>query len=253
MNDPPTTEPPAPTGGVFGLGGPSRCSGGSLSVCESFESAPLGSTPPAGWTTAGYGNRTLTVVDDDSARGERSFRIDVAGNQAAVVGMLVRGNLGPLGARHFGRSFMKIAAPAPTGFVHFDAFEARGNFGGQLNMVRWASTGTDVGTSQSNWSWIYNVQSTDHGEFGSEGPRSAHARDGDWMCLEWFMEEAAQEARFWYDGAEVEYLHIDTERSEIPVFDSFNVGFQKFQTTAAAWRVWIDEIAFDDERIGCEG
>lgn len=246
------TDVPAP-GGVFGLGGPSRCGNGGLSVCESFEAATPGAAVPAGWTTGGYGNRTLAVVEDDRARGARSLRIDVAGNQGAVVGMLIRDNLGALGARYFGRSFMKIAAPAPTGFVHFDAFEARGDYEGQTNMVRWASTGTNVGTGGGNWSWIYNVQSTDHGEFGSEGPRSAHPRDGEWMCLEWFMEAAAQEARFWYDGAEIDYLHIDTERAEIPVFDSFHVGFQKFQQTAGAWRVWVDEIAFDDERIGCDG
>jgi len=133
-----------------------------------------------------------------------------------------------------------------------DAFEARGNFNGHANLVRWALTGTSVGTTSSNWSWIYNVQSTDHGEFGSEGPRSAHPREGDWMCLEWSMDAAAQEARFWFDGVEVDYLHIDTERAEIPVFDTFNIGFQKFQTSGA-WTVWVDEVAFDDQRIGCDG
>jgi hypothetical protein len=250
---PVTEEPPVDEGGVFGLGGPSRCANSPLAICESFEGAALGAAPPAGWTTGGYGNRTFSIVDDDRARGAHALRIDVAGNQGAVVGMLVRTNLGALGARHFGRSFVKIAAPAPTGFVHFDVFEARGDYEGQVNMVRWASTGTNVGTTASNWSWIYNVQSSDHGEFGSEGNRSAHPRDGDWMCLEWSIEAAAQEARFWQDGTEVEYLHIDTERSEIPVFDSFNVGFQKFQQTAGAWRVWVDEVAFDGERIGCDG
>jgi hypothetical protein len=243
---------PPVAGGRFGLGGASRCGAGTLAVCESFEAAALGAAAPAGWSFAGYGNRTLQVVGDESARGQRSLRVDVAANQAAVVGMLARSNLGALGQRHFGRSFLKIQAPAPTGFVHFDAFEARGNFNGQANLVRWASTGTNVGTASSNWSWIYNVQSTDHGEFGSEGPRSAHPREGDWMCLEWLMDATVQEARFWFDGAEVDYLHIDTERAEIPVFDAFNIGFQKFQQTGA-WTVWVDEVAFDDQRIGCDG
>jgi hypothetical protein len=36
------------------------------------------------------------------------------------------------------------------------------------------------------------------------------------------------------------------------VFDAFNIGFQKFQQSGA-WRVWVDEVAFDAERIGCEG
>lgn len=249
---PPITNPPPeplPVGD-FGLGGASLCGSSQLAICESFENAALGNAVPAGWTTDGYGNRTLSVVDDDSARGNRAFRVDVAANQEAVVGMLVRQNLGALGARHFGRSFMKIDAPAPTGFIHWDAFEARGIFNNQVNMVRWASTGTNVGTQNGNWAWIYNVQTTNSGEFTTEGARSAHPVDGDWMCLEWFFDQAAQEARFFYDGSEVDYLHIDTERAEIPVFTSFHVGFQKFQQSAA-FRVWVDEIAFDGERIGC--
>jgi len=263
---PPASDPAMPTGdgsednpsntpdpgGTFGLGGDSRCASAGLAICEGFESTALGSSAVPGWLPAGYGNRTLQVVDVEKARGARALQVDVAENQGAVVGMLSRGNLGALSARHFGRSFLKIQAPAPTGFVHFDVFEARGSFNGQDNLVRWASTGTNVGTGSSNWSWIYNVQSTDHGEFGSEGPRSAHPREGDWMCLEWMMDSGAQEAQFWMDGAEVDYLHIDTERSEIPAFTNFNIGFQKFQQTGA-WRVWVDEVAFDAERIGCDG
>jgi len=243
---------PAPGGGRFGLGGESRCASGGFSICEGFESAAVGTSAVAGWLPAGYGARTLRVVDTERARGGRALQVEIAENQGAVVAMLSHGNLGALGVRHFGRSFLKIEAPAPTGFVHFDVFEARGDFGGQDNLVRWASTGTNVGSAASNWSWIYNVQSTDHGEFGSEGPRSAHPREGDWMCLEWLMDSAAQEAQFWFDGAEVDYLHIDTERAEIPAFESFNIGFQKFQQTGA-WRVWVDEVAFGAERIGCDG
>jgi hypothetical protein len=243
---------PDPGGARFGLGGASRCDAGAFAVCEGFEGAAVGSSAVAGWLPAGYGNRTLRVVDVESARGARALEVEIAENQGAVVAMLSRGNLGALSARHFGRSFLKIEAPAPTGFVHFDVFEARGSYGGQDNLVRWASTGTNVGTTPSNWSWIYNVQSTDHGEFGTEGPRSAHPREGDWMCLEWMMDSGAQEAQFWFDDAEVDYLHIDTERAEIPAFSSFNIGFQKFQQTGA-WRVWVDEVAFDAERIGCDG
>jgi len=33
---------------------------------------------------------------------------------------------------------------------------------------------------------------------------------------------------------------------------ALNIGFQKFQQTGA-WSVWIDEVAFDDQRIGCDG
>jgi hypothetical protein len=253
-SSPPTTTLPPPAFSSdrteFGLGGDSLCATGAFDLCESFEGTAVGAEAPAGFAPDGYGARTLAVVDDDSARGRRSLRIDVDANQGAVVGMLVRTDLGALGVRHFGRSFMKIQAPVPTTFVHWDAFEGRGSFGGQTNLVRWASTGTGVGTAPENWSWIYNVQSTDHGEFGSEGSRSAHPVAETWMCLEWLIDATSQEARFFQDGAEVEYLHIDSERTEIPVFDSLRFGFQKFQQSAA-FRVWVDEIAIGGDRIGC--
>jgi hypothetical protein len=71
-----------------------------------------------------------------------------------------------------------------------------------------------------------------------------------WMCLEWYFSNQPQEARFFMNGNEITYLHIDTERSEIPVFTNLAVGFTKYQQTGA-FRVWIDEVAFDPQRIGC--
>ena len=70
------------------------------------------------------------------------------------------------------------------------------------------------------------------------------------MCLEWSFDAGAQEAQFYLGGSAIDYLHIDTERSEIPVFETLAVGFAKYQNTSA-FLVHIDEVAFDAERIGC--
>jgi hypothetical protein len=158
-----------------------------------------------------------------------------------------------LGAQHFGRAFFRIESPAPTEFVHFDLLQASGPFEGHTNLVRYASTGTGVGTNQGNWSFIYNVQPSGDGagsEFGTEGDRSAHPRVDDWMCLEWSFDASKQVAQYYLDGAPINYLRIDTERAEIPIFDSLAVGFGKYQNTGA-FLVYIDEVAFDGERIGC--
>ncbi len=223
-------------------------------VREGFEDTELGGIP-ARWTRSGYGQRALGVTDELAARGSRALRIDIAGGQGAVVGMLSRGGLGDLAAAHFGRVFLRIMGPGVSQFVHFDAFEGTGEWEGQINAVRWASTGTGVGTAQGNWSWIYNVQRSQGGEFGTERDRSAHPRVDEWMCLEWRFDSTAQEAQFWLDGAAVEYLSLSQsagDRTEIPAFRSLAVGFQKFQQTDA-FTVWIDEVAFDLERIGCDG
>ncbi|MGC4087673.1 MAG: hypothetical protein QM756_07210 [Polyangiaceae bacterium] len=236
---------------TFGLGSPSRC-GAGFAVCEDFESTAVGALP-SGWTTRLAGTRTLGAADDDKARGNRSLRIDVAGAQGYVTAWLERSNLGALANAHFGRLFYKIKGPGPTEFVHFDLFAGTGPYAGHTNEVRWASTGTVAGTGQGNWSWIYNVQPSGSGaggEFGSEGDRSAHPVVDRWTCLEWSFSASPSEARFWNDGSEVTYLHIDTERSEVPVFDKLAVGFAKYQNTGA-FQVWIDEVVFDPARIGC--
>lgn|GEM_PF-3546846 len=231
------------------FGGQPRCQG--FDVCESFESTELGALP-SGFTLAGYGTRKVGVSADRAMRGARALKIEVSA-QSAVTSWLTRGSLGALAAQHFGRAFFRIENPAPAEFVHFDLFEGSGPYQGHSNAVRFASTGTGVGTSSSNWSFIYNVQPSGNGagsEFGTEGNRSAHARAGDWMCLEWSFDATEQLAQYYLDGAAIDYLRIDTERAEIPVFDSIAVGFGKYQNTGA-FLVYLDEVAFDGERIGC--
>ena len=231
------------------FGGAVRCTG--FDVCESFESTAAGALP-SGFTLEGYGTRKVGVSTDRAMRGTHSLKIEVSA-QSAVTAWLTRANLGPLAQRSFGRAFFRIDGPAPTEFVHFDLFQGSGPYQGHTNAVRYASTGTGVGTSSSNWSFIYNVQPSGNGagsEFGSEGNRSAHPRVDDWMCLEWAFDAGKQTAQYYLDGAAIDYLNIDTERAEIPVFDSFSVGFGKYQNTGA-FVVSVDELAFDGDRIGC--
>lgn len=229
--------------------GQPRCQG--LAVCESFEATELGSLP-SGFTLEGYGTRQVGASTEQAQRGARSLKLEVSA-QGAVSTWLTRRSLGPLAAQHFGRAFFRIESPAPGEFVHFDLFEGSGPYQGHTNLVRYASTGTAAGTGPANWSFIYNVQPIGDGagaEFGTEGDRSAHSRVGDWMCLEWSFDSSEQAARYYLDGAAISYLDIDDERAEIPVFDSLSVGFGKYQNTGA-FLVYIDEVAFDGARIGC--
>jgi len=229
--------------------GQPRCQG--FELCESFESTDLNALPST-FKLEGYGTRKVGVSADRAMRGARALKIEVSA-QTAITAWLTRSNLGALGARHFGRAFFRIENPTPTEFVHFDLFEGNGPYQGHTNAVRFTSTGSGVGSSPSNWSFIYNVNPYGDGagpEFGTEGDRSAHPRAGDWMCLEWSFDSTKQLAQYYLDGTAIDYLRIDTERAEIPVFDSIAVGFGKYQNTGA-FLVYLDEVAFDGERIGC--
>lgn len=230
------------------FGGQPRCEG--FEVCESFETTDVG-TLPAGFTLEGYGTRKVGVSADKAMRGARSLKLQIDA-QSAVTAWLTRKALGKLSAQHFGRAFVRIDGPAPTEFVHFDLFEGTGPYQGHTNAVRYASTGTGVGKSSANWSFIYNVQPSGNGagsEFGSEGNRSAHPRVDDWMCLEWSFDSAKQVAQYYLDGNAIDYLRI-TDHAEVPAFDSLAVGVGKYQNTGALL-VYLDELAFDGDRIGC--
>ncbi len=220
-------------------------------LCETFEETAIGQLP-AGFSLVGYGERTVGVSDERPARGAQSLRVEVP-SQAAVVGMIETAAPSELSVSHWGRSFVWLQTPVPSEFVHYDLFAGVGPWTTYDNEVRWAVTGTGVGNDAGNQSFIYNVQPSGNGapgEFGTEGDRSAHPVEGDWMCLEWFFDADAQEARFFFMGTEVDYLHIDDERAEIPEFSALRVGFQKFQQTAP-FVVFVDEVAFHTERIGC--
>lgn len=229
--------------------GPPSCDG--FVICESFEGEDGGQLP-AGWQLVGYGERTVGVSDAQAARGEQSLRVEVL-SQAAVVAMIEIQTPAALQQSHWGRQFVRFDS-LPAEFIHYDLFAGVGPWMNYQNEVRWAVTGTGVGNEPGNQAFIYNVQPTGDGapaEFGTEGDRSAHPILGEWMCFEWFFDASAQEARFFYMGEEVEYLHVDEERAEIPPFDVLRVGFQKFQQ-ATSIVVHVDEVAFDVARIGCD-
>ncbi len=233
----------------FRLGEDSLCDEGDFKVCENFEKGEVGQIPE-GWSLKKPA--TVGIQADQAARGEQSLRIDIAGGKGTVIAMMKRENLGDLAHRHYGRMFYRIQGPGFPESIHFDVMEGDGPWAGHQNAVRFAATGYGPGTATSNWAWIYNVQPFDPvgTEFVTRGDRSAHPRIDQWMCLEWLLDADAQEAQYFDDGVPIGYLHIDTERSEIPVLTNISVGMQKFQQTGAL-RAWVDEVALDDERIGC--
>jgi hypothetical protein len=241
-------------GGV-GQGTPSLCAGSTFAVCQDFESTQPNATPGGSWSvpTTNYGVGTLTVAADDAARGNHSLKVSIPAGGSSAEHYLQLGNLGTLASSHYGRVFVKIASPTTTQFVHWDLILGAGTYSGSARRIRWGNTGTGLGNTDSNWAWIYNVE---QGDFGTEA-RQSHPVLASWMCIEWYWDGTAQQARFYFQGAEVQPLHIDTtlpggSRSpEIPTFSSLSFGVAKYQSTDAPLTFWIDEIALDKQRIGC--
>jgi hypothetical protein len=248
-----------------GAGAPSLCPGSPFAVCQDFESTAVGATPAGNWgvPTTNYGTgATLAVASDDSARGSHSLKVTIPNNivdggsangNTSLEQYLQLKNLGALASGHYGRLFVKIKSPTTSMFVHWDLILGAGQYNGSAVRVRWGNTGTGIGTADSNWAWIYNVE---QGDFGTEA-RSTHPVLATWMCVEWQWDGTNQQARFYFQGTEVQALHIDTtlpggsQSPEIPIFTSLSFGLAKYQNTDAPLVFWIDEIALDTQRIGC--
>jgi hypothetical protein len=244
---------PAPDAGADGgaLHGSSLCSTSRFAICEGFESNGPGTVPSNWGRRSGYGGRSLGIAGDDSARGTQSLKIEGGLNGSQFIEY--KGALGPLATAHYGRIFFKVKTPAPwptSGVLHGDIVQHLGPHpGGGINNVRWGI----VENTQMKFQWIYNVQPTQgEPEFG-DGTAYNYAWPGTWQCLEWRYDQAAQTGALWIDGTQIPITVGKSHAPEIPVFTSLGVGWANYQNAPGeGFTVWIDEVAIDPMRIGCD-
>lgn len=248
-NGTPTTTDTA-TSTSTGMSGTS-CAASNFTLCVDFEDAADGEFP-MGWGARGdeWGQGTIGVASDDARLGTKSLKVDGGNNGQHF--MDYKGDLGALASHHYGRVFMKVAVPAPWpsgGVLHADFIEGLGpGPGGSTHNVRWGV----VENTQMMFQWIYNVQpSNGDPEFG-EGTDYVYTWSGDWQCIEWTYDEPSQSGTLWIDGAEIPIEPGAGHAAEIPVFESLGVGMANYQDAGEGFTVWFDELAYDDERIGCE-
>ena len=72
-----------------------------------------------------------------------------------------------------------------------------------------------------------------------------------WQCWEWHT-TAANTMDFWVDNKPYTLMSVTAaDKWTFPTFKNFQVGFMQFGTTPAA-ELWVDEVAIDTARIGCD-
>ena len=77
--------------------------------------------------------------------------------------------------------------------------------------------------------------------------------DDQWHCAEWYVDAATQSYQFFYDGAEVtEIAFTGVPGAHIEGFESIIVGWIDYQSPSTPNEGWYDDLAIDDERIGCD-
>jgi hypothetical protein len=220
-------------------------------LCEDFESTAVGSTPQ-GWTRHG----DQAAVSDDAAKaGSHSLKL----SPVAAAERRIYHDAALLGAAHWGRIFYKVKQPVPDAFVHSTLVSFTGDAPQRgasefrvIDTVKQAVNTRDVGSLHQ---YLYNVQVTGGSEFGREGPYDQKFEDT-WHCVEYQIEAATQSYALYVDGKQ-EIAFKDGagnySKSDIPpAFEQLRVGWVNYQQAAPGFTAWIDEIAFDDERVGCE-
>lgn len=241
--------PSADGGGSAGAG----CAGKAYKLCEDFESANEGAIP-SGWS---YQNDMMsnrpTVATDQSHSGARSLR---SANQAVGQARIAKSlsALGATASKHWGRVFYRVKSPptlppppTPQKYpVLHDTLVALSRPSSGFSEWRVVDT---ILNSEGKHTFILNVPDDSCcGETGYDYT----SYDGKWHCAEWYIDVAAQEFRFFYDGTDVK-IPAKPTGGQSQTLTQVVLGWVSYQTTAAPYnQAWIDDLAIDDSRIGCQ-
>jgi hypothetical protein len=230
--------------------GDPRCSAG-FDLCEDFES---GMFDEEIWELAG--TEQASVDDTRAARGEYSAHFHTADNGHSLI--RTRAIFPATDNTYFGRMFVYFdSMPTAPEDAHWSVSGAQGPDAEEFE-VR-------VG-GQYDGSVNRFAVGSDHGPTGDWTNKDEDPGDAvpvrEWVCLEWMHRGDTHETRFFWDGVEHPSLYTSAtehggdqaEDYELPEFASVWFGWWLYQpeTVPAEFDVWIDEIALDAERIGCD-
>jgi hypothetical protein len=227
-------------------------------LCDDFESGTLNT---ALWKVK---SQAPTFDSTRAARGSTSvhFHTTATGVSGIETSKIFPANLDT----YYGRLFVYFA-PLPTSpqWAHWTIVGANptsassikgeirvgGQFDGTINRF---GVGTDGGPT-GDWTNL------DNDKMGG----STKVPEGQWICIEWMHNGDSDETRFFWDG--VDHPSLDTTMTTkhqgnasvqytLPDFASVWVGFWNYDQGKTVvpdhFDVWIDEVALDSARIGCD-
>jgi hypothetical protein len=233
------------------------CANHSYPLCLDFES-PVD-------TSIWSGGNASAIETTEVAHGTHAYHLySKAGMPAG--GVYTTSKLGALKDQIWGRFYMHFSPGVPGGHGNLiaasDGVWANGNYNGNWYEIGWQFDG---------------IMGVFHSTSGERPLRSMPYLMDKWYCIELFFDGTVKGSpRWWIDGAEAQYYtpqagvccaasNPTTPASVlIPQFKSITVGFtpyaglglmlpdqQKIVDTRVLTDAWIDDIAFDTQRIGC--
>jgi len=212
------------------------------------------------WTKfAGYGAAGPTDValaNDEAHSGTMSLKSDsMARGQTRAQRSLMA--IGATAYNHWGRIFYKVQEPSPK------PLKTATN---TVIHITWTSL---VGPSGENrvvdivenmagaHQWLFNIPSdgcctSSPYNYTFDAPDAAAS----WHCAEWWVDVATNSYRFFSDSTEVTSLAFTgNTKSTMSNYTSIVVGatwYQQDGTILSPFVIWFDDLAIDDNRIGCQ-
>lgn len=259
-----TGEGAGSTGGMASMGGSDPtggaavqpgCAGHDYALCEDFEGATEGAVPDGWFKRHPYTDQPGAVVEaevgvasDQAHWGTKSLK---SSSEECAQTRAVKSleSLGTTAGTHWGRIFFRVQTPAPAtdpdcNCYYHETFVALGPSATDESRV--------VDTVQSpagEVSYLYNIPDDSFGE----GTPGDYVYESEWRCAEWYVDAETNSYRFFLDGAEV--ITFENEPgADMNQFSHISVGSICYILPLAPteFTAWFDDLAIDDERIGCE-
>jgi hypothetical protein len=237
--------------------GTSRCAGAGFLVCDDFESGTLD-------TTVWKNYQAAPKIDSmQAARGTKALHLTLGatgGSGVTTTKIFPRAD-----GVYYGRMFLYFdvlptgpqwahwtisGANTPSGASDKSELRLGGQNDGTINRF---GVGTDHGPS-GDWT---NLDNDPSGK-AKKVPEDA------WICVEWMVDTQHDQSKFWWDGTEHPSLATTRDvkhggnasvKYDLPELGSVWVGFENYNQGQTMlpnkYDVWIDEVALNATRIGC--
>jgi hypothetical protein len=227
-----------------------------FAFCEGFESYPQGEPPdPALWEQ----KATKAVVDGmHAAHGSKALHVGPLLKDSIVIRQ--NRTFPALGKAFYARVRLwieKEPVEKPPNLYHWTLIEASDLPAGGGRRVRLG--GHIEARFPGDWlrfNYETGAMATPH-ETGLSD-KGALVVPKRWHCIEIYFDMPRQEARVWLDGQERTALHWLDSMPNRPLFKfpeeirSLSFGWTEYQPPQTPFEVWLDDIAIDGKRIGCD-
>ena len=239
---PTPTPAPSPT--------PTRaCEASALRICDDFESPGTAGQPNQTYWTLHLTDShcTAQVTRERVFDGNYALHVHTDNPTGGAGATLHNTSLFPApNDTFYGRVFMYFDGTLPT--THSSLMKVGGKSGG--NEFDW-SFGTSVGLLLID----YNAPTVETYSRAQQAKLPNRA----WTCIEWEYKGNTQEAHLWINGQEQTDVAVTAQNQHpawtAPTWDHVYFGWESYNqdtgNNITAIDVYFDDVAFDDQRIGC--